>query len=199
MCNSDRQIHEILRKKNELESLVYELRQNVSGSHEAFLDDSLRQTIQSQCDQDEDWLYGDGEDTTKSAYQAKLDHLQKLARPVYQRFQEFQLLPDYFSALNNALLEAEKELAKQDDKLKHITPEDRQPGLTLLAESRAWMLQMQQALAAASKLQSPPVTCAQINEKLSALVNSVKAIMSKPEPKKEEPKKEEEKKEEEKK
>ena len=86
MSNSDKQIHEILRKKNELESLVYELRQNVSGSHEQYLDDTLRQTIQSQCDQDEDWLYGEGEDTTKSAYQTKLDHLVKLSKPVYQRY-----------------------------------------------------------------------------------------------------------------
>ncbi len=49
----------------------------------------------------------------------------------------------------------------------------------------------------ASKLQSPPVTCVQINEKCGLLVNSVKNIMSKAVPKEE--KKEEEKKEEEKK
>lgn len=75
MCNNDKQIHDILKKKNQLESLVYELRENVSGSHQDYLDDTLRQTIQTQCDQDEDWLYGDGEDASKSAYQAKLDHL----------------------------------------------------------------------------------------------------------------------------
>jgi hypothetical protein len=50
MNNTDKQIHDILRKKNELESTVYELRQNVSGSHFAYVDDSTRGVIQAQCD-----------------------------------------------------------------------------------------------------------------------------------------------------
>ena len=89
MNNDDQHIHSILQKKNELESFVYELRQNVTTIYQEYCDDKQKRDIQAMCDQDEDWLYGEGEDTTKSAYQQKLDKLQSQARPIYNRYTEY--------------------------------------------------------------------------------------------------------------
>ena len=50
------------------------------------------------------------------------------------------------------------------------------------------MNEAEQKVQAGSKLQDSPVTCVQVNEKITTLVASVKAIMAKPVP---EPKKEE--------
>lgn len=89
MNNDDQHIHSILKKKNELESFVYELRQNVGGIYLEYCDEQQRQAIQHMCDQEEDWLYGEGEDTTKSAYQQKLDKLVSQAKPIQNRYYEF--------------------------------------------------------------------------------------------------------------
>lgn len=88
------------------------------------------------CDQDEDWLYGEGEDTTKSAYQQKLDKLQSQARPIYNRYTEYIQIPEYFQAFQNAINEATNILNNQEEKYQHITNEDRQPGVTKLEDSK---------------------------------------------------------------
>lgn len=37
---------------------------------------------------DQDWLYEEGEDTTKSAYVAKMDEIRFIAGPIIQRYRE---------------------------------------------------------------------------------------------------------------
>jgi heat shock protein 4 len=36
----------------------------------------------------QDWLYGEGEDTTKAAYVAKMDEIRFVAGPIIQRYQD---------------------------------------------------------------------------------------------------------------
>lgn len=90
-----------------------------------YCDEQARTTIQKMCDEGEDWLYGDGEDTTKSAYQEKLDQLIKHAKPIQARYTQFTQLPEYFQAFHNAINEATNIINSQDEKYKHITNEDR--------------------------------------------------------------------------
>lgn len=125
MNNHDILIQSILHKKNELESLVYESRQNVVGVYSEYCEEKQKSVIQVLSEQFEDWLYSEGQDATKSAYQDKLDTMLSHTRPIQNRYNEYMQLPDYFQAFQNAINEATNILNSQDEKNKHITPEDR--------------------------------------------------------------------------
>lgn len=53
----------------------------------------------------QDWLYDEGEDTTKAAYVAKMDEIRFVAGPIIQRYQ------DKIEAERQALLKAQEEEA----------------------------------------------------------------------------------------
>lgn len=79
--------------------------------------------------ENEEWLYGEGQTANKSAFQTKLDEMLKYGQPIEKRYKEFTTLPEYFVALNNAINEATTLLNSQDEKYKHISNDDRQPGV----------------------------------------------------------------------
>lgn len=125
MTNNDKQVEEILKKKNELESYVYSLRNNIMTIYEPYSDQQTYEKILILCDENEDWLYGEGQAANKSAFQTKLDEMLKYGQPIEKRYKEFNSLPEHFVALNNAINEATTLLNSQDEKYKHITNEDR--------------------------------------------------------------------------
>ena len=113
MANNDRQIQEILRKKNELESYVYDIRNKITSTYEEYCDKETQQIILKLSNENEEWLYGEGQTANKSAFQSKLDEMQKYGQPIEKRYKEFTSLPEYMVGLNNAINEATGLLSSQ--------------------------------------------------------------------------------------
>lgn len=108
MYMEDKLIAETDEKKNELEASIYELRDKIDGVYAEFASDEEKDKLRSKltdtevsfchpfaflaeflvltCDQD--WLYEEGEDTTKSVYVAKMDEIRFIAGPIMQRHRE---------------------------------------------------------------------------------------------------------------
>lgn len=72
-------------KKNELEAYIYELRNKLDDQYADFASDDEKSKIRAKLDTTEDWLYDEGDDTTKGVYIAKIDELRALAGPIVQR------------------------------------------------------------------------------------------------------------------
>ncbi len=53
----------------------------------------------------EDWLYGEGEDSTKSIYVSKLADLQKLGDPITKRYREEEERPAALESLRSTIRE----------------------------------------------------------------------------------------------
>jgi len=92
-------------KKNELESSIYELRDKVETTYSDFASDEEREKLTTKLSEIEDWLYEDGEDTTKAAYVAKMDEIRFIAGPIIQRYM------DKIEADRQAILKAQEEAA----------------------------------------------------------------------------------------
>ncbi|EAS31382.2 hsp88-like protein [Coccidioides immitis RS] len=92
-------------KKNELESYIYELRDKIDGVYAEYSNDEEKEKVKAKLDQTEDWLYDDGEDTTKAVYVAKMDEIRFLAGPIIQRHL------DKIEAERQAQLKAQEEAA----------------------------------------------------------------------------------------
>ncbi|CAI7631502.1 unnamed protein product [Penicillium bialowiezense] len=88
MYMEDKLVAETDEKKNELEASIYELRDKIDGVYSEFASDEEKEKLRTKLTDTEDWLYEDGEDTTKSVYVAKMDDIRFIAGPIIQRYKE---------------------------------------------------------------------------------------------------------------
>ncbi|KAL4956758.1 heat shock protein 70 family [Aspergillus filifer] len=88
MYMEDKLIAETDEKKNELEGTIYEMRDKIDGVYAEFASEEEKDKLRAKLTDLEDWLYEEGEDTTKSVYVAKLDEIRFVAGPIIQRHRE---------------------------------------------------------------------------------------------------------------
>lgn len=53
----------------------------------------IKETFMKQLNDMEEWLYGEGEEATKSVYVSKLGELEKIGAPIVKRYREFEERP----------------------------------------------------------------------------------------------------------
>ncbi|PLB36458.1 Hsp70 chaperone Hsp88 [Aspergillus candidus] len=88
MYMDDKLIAETDEKKNELESYIYELRDKIDSVYGDFASEEEKDKLRAKLTDTEDWLYEEGEDTTKSIYVAKMDDIRFIVGPIVQRYRE---------------------------------------------------------------------------------------------------------------
>ena len=117
--------------KNTLEELVYAIRDRLYGSYDGYIQEVEKSNLNKQCDELEDWLYGDGEDQPKSkkiltfitffvprlgtfcknfldVYSERRSNLQAVVTPVDQRIKEFEGRPKAIERLTDTLNKYQK-------------------------------------------------------------------------------------------
>ena len=105
MYMEDKLVAETDEKKNELEASIYELRDKIDGVYAEFASEDEKEKLKSKLMATEDWLYEEGDDTTKSVYVAKMDDIRFIAGPIIQRYKE------KVDSERQAILKAEEEAA----------------------------------------------------------------------------------------
>ncbi|PSR83687.1 heat shock protein 70 family [Coniella lustricola] len=118
MVMEDKLVADTEEKKNELETYIYELRNKLDDQYAEFASDEEKEKIKAKLEATEDWLYDEGDDTTKAVYIAKMDEIRAMAGPIVQKHfekvekerQEIQARVDAEKAAKKA---AEEEARKQ--------------------------------------------------------------------------------------
>ncbi|KAL2177196.1 heat shock protein 70 family [Thermothelomyces heterothallicus CBS 202.75] len=105
MAMEDKLVADTEEKKNELETYIYDLRNKLDDQYAEFASEEEKEKIREKLTATEDWLYDEGDDTTKAVYIAKMDEIRALAGPVVQR--HFEKVEAERQALQ-AKLEAER-------------------------------------------------------------------------------------------
>jgi len=85
MFMEDKLVADTEEKKNELETYIYELRNKLDDQYAELASDDEKSKIRVKLDEAEEWLYDEGDDTTKAVYIAKMDEIRALAGPIVQR------------------------------------------------------------------------------------------------------------------
>ncbi|KAL1640468.1 adenyl-nucleotide exchange factor sse1 [Diplodia intermedia] len=88
MIMEDKLVADTEHMKNELEGFIYELRGKLDDVYAEFVSEAEKEKIKAKLEASEDWLYEDGEDTTKAVYVAKIEEIRALAGPVIQRYND---------------------------------------------------------------------------------------------------------------
>ncbi|KAF4946684.1 hypothetical protein FSARC_14134 [Fusarium sarcochroum] len=85
MVMEDKLVADTEEKKNELEAYIYDLRAKLDEQYSEFASEEEKSTIKAKLETTEDWLYEEGDDTTKGVYIAKIDEIRAMAGPIVQR------------------------------------------------------------------------------------------------------------------
>jgi len=182
MANNDRVIHETYHKKNELESYIYDFRGKLADKYKKYVDNATSESFMNQLAENEQWLYGDGLKTTKAAYTSKLDGLKKVGDPIEKRAQEYEQIPEHVQNLITLVDNVEQTLVPQNEKLAHITTEERKPVLDLAAQTKAWAFNALSVVEKSPTTKNPPITTAEIQQKFHELQNKATPLINKPKP-----------------
>lgn len=81
-ANEDKVIRETADKRNELESYIYAMRTKLESTLRNYYTSNENSALATKLNEAEDWLYGDGFDSTKSNYARKIDELKALGNMI---------------------------------------------------------------------------------------------------------------------
>merc|ERR1711879_1002593 len=177
---------------------VYDTRSDLNGSLLPFVLEADKDAFYSQLNEAEDWLYGEGGQATKQAYQEKLAQLKKVGEPIRIRRREAEDRDDAVEKLRQALENYRLLAQSTDPKYEHIPQEERQKVLNKVKEAEDSVLPKAEQQKTLPSTADPIIWVADITHTKENLDTFVSTIMNKPKPKaaapagpKEEPKKEE--------
>lgn len=85
MASEDKLVHDTEEKKNELETYIYDIRNKLDDQYAEFASEEDKDKIRARLSTTEDWLYDEGDDTTKAVYIAKMDEIRAMTGPIVQR------------------------------------------------------------------------------------------------------------------
>jgi len=128
MIASDKLINETLekkKKKNNLESYIYEMRSKCEDSHKDFVSEKVKEEFLQSLSDTENWLYDEGETATKSVFIEKLTNLQKIGSPIENRFREAEGRPFSISELRKTIAYYKEFVKTIDPKYEHVDASDR--------------------------------------------------------------------------
>ncbi|KAK6336996.1 adenyl-nucleotide exchange factor sse1 [Orbilia javanica] len=112
-------------RKNALEEYIYEMRSKIDDQYADFASDSEKSKLKDMLEAAENWLYDEGDDTTKAAYVAKHEELRSVAGPIVQRYNDKEEEKRQAQRAQRDVIEAEKrareEAAKKAEEAKKDT------------------------------------------------------------------------------
>lgn len=183
MIAADTLAIETSESKNALESYVYSTRSALQSSLNPFSTESERTPLLKMLDDAENWLYGDGEDVTKSVYAEKLASLKKLGDPIAIRGKEAELRGEAVNALVDSIAYWQGEVTSTSDKYEHIEKAEKDKILAELDNARTWLVQARSKQDALPQTADPAFLSADLLARKNNLEKLAKPILSKPKPK----------------
>ncbi|KAJ2042097.1 adenyl-nucleotide exchange factor sse1, partial [Coemansia sp. S16] len=174
--------------KNSLEEYIYEARAKVEGDYAPFIEAADQKQFLSNLMEAEDWLYDEGDDTTKDAYVEKLAGLKSLGEPAAERYREDKERPKAARALRDAIAQWADRATSQEERYAHITSEERQRIIDRIEKVQEWLDEKLDKQSQKAKWDAPIIFANEIAKQCEDLGYFATPIMNRPKP---EPKPEE--------
>jgi len=180
--------------KNDLEAYILSMRSKLYDQLSGFVEEAANEAFRAELTAAEDWLYDEGEDTTKGVYAEKLSALRAKGDPIQRRHDEFQGRPAAAAALDAVCAKYAELAASTAPEYAHISEDDRAKVKGECDAASAWLNEKRGYQDAMGKHEEPILTVAEIARKAETVERVCGPIMSQPAPKVEPPKKEDEEK-----
>lgn len=187
MTAADTLIRETADKRNELESFIYTMRDKLDSSLKDYCTNSEKSHLTTDMEAAEEWLYGDGFESTKVEYTKKIDALKGPAALIEFRYSEQQSRPQACEQLKQHVSHIRTFAAKTDADHDHITSEERDLLRKEADRIEAWMYDMLAKQADKQQYEDPVLTCESISTRRHELHGVTNPILTKKKPKVEAP------------
>ncbi|KAJ3322099.1 adenyl-nucleotide exchange factor sse1 [Boothiomyces sp. JEL0866] len=183
MAASDRLVVDTAEKRNALEEYVYETRSKLSDQWSEFALEADRESFTKVLYDTEDWLYGEGEDASKSVYVEKLVEIKKIGNPIAHRFQQHEERPYAEKELREYINSVLLDIQAEDDRYDHIGKDELKKISDEANKKLQWINEKISKQNETPKHKEPVVTVEKIKQEQNALRAFATAILSKPKPK----------------
>jgi len=118
MIMEDKLVADTENEKNNLESMIYELKDKILDVYAEFASEEEKSKLNAKLEQVEEWLYDDGDDASKAQYVSKKEEIRSISGPIVQRYN------DKIEAERQAVMEKhQKELAAKQAELERAKRE----------------------------------------------------------------------------
>jgi heat shock protein 4 len=140
MLLRDRVIAETSARRNDLETYIYEMRDQVEMELSEFIAEKPRMQFLDQLTGMEDWLYSDeGETSQKSEYVLKLDGLKAIGDPIVKRHYEWMHRDDHVATLKSTIGRYQTWAQTEDEASAHIPEEKKHEVLKKCSDLDVWL------------------------------------------------------------
>jgi len=186
MRASDQLVIQTEEKRNSLEAYIYDTRNKVQFEGTElyeFATETERNDLLAKLDDIESWLYGEGSDSTKEVYEAKLSELRVIGDPIEVRKVESEARPTATASLQSLLAHFEEKATTSDEKYSHIDQADKNKILDKIKEIREWLARVMEKQEAVPVNANPVVLSHEITNKGAEVDRLATPILNRPKPK----------------
>ena len=182
MAFEDKLITETADKRNELEAYIYGMRDRIDGVLGPYATSAEKDGLRSQMTAAEDWLYGDGFDSTKQNYVRRIEDLRKFGDPIENRYNEEQNRQPAIEQLQKQISLCRTFITNFDDAYSHITNDERDKLRNEVSKVEGWLSDMNAQQNKLPKSTNPILTPDAITKQRNALFKVSSPIMTKQKP-----------------
>ena len=183
MAFEDKMITETADKRNELESYIYGMRDKMDGVLGQYGSAKEKDSLKALLTDAEDWLYGDGFDSTKQQYTRKIEELRAVGDVMEKRSAEAEGRPAAIEGLKKQMEMCKNFASKYGEEYAHIEEEERDLLRKEVRQTEDWMYDMISQQGSLPAHADPILTSEGISIKRNALFKVSNPIMTKPKPK----------------
>jgi len=183
MALQDKVIRETTEKRNDLETYIYQMRDQIIDRLAPFLSMDAKEEFKKQLEEAEEWLYSDeGFDTVKSAYVTKLGDLKGMGDPCVRREYEHLNREKAQKELSQRVEEYKALANTTDDAFAHITESERAKVKDECKATLDWLYEALDKQKDKELYEDPVLTTGDIYTKNQVLYNVCNPILSRPKP-----------------
>ncbi|KAF2817415.1 heat shock protein Hsp88 [Mytilinidion resinicola] len=88
MFMEDKLVQDTEHMKNDLETFIYDMKDKIYTTYADFCNDDEKAKVNAKAEAIEEWLYDEGDDTTKAVYVSKIEEMRSVAGPIIQRYND---------------------------------------------------------------------------------------------------------------
>ncbi|GET87850.1 heat shock protein, putative [Leishmania tarentolae] len=195
MYDRDARIVRTRVKKNELESYILDFRPRLSsgGMLTEYAAPDVAANFVRQCDENEQWLYDEGECSTYEEYERRVQALRAVGDAAYNRLRTREDIEFAAKGLRSRVIAAKEKALDFIGKKEHITEDELKEAAAAAEQAMTWLDQQVTAMLETPKTQDTTLSVADLEKKTSEVEHGVNKVMTKPAPPKPKESKEEEK------
>ncbi|KAF9281184.1 adenyl-nucleotide exchange factor sse1 [Mortierella alpina] len=184
MIASDKLVVDTEMAKNTLEEYIYDTRSKVNGGvYKDFVDPANKDQFVQDLNDAENWLYDEGDETTKSVYNAKLSELHVVGNPIIHRYREAEARPNAARELRETINQLMAQATSTEEKYAHIPEEEKNSIVEKCSKAQTWIENKEERQSMTKKYEVPVITSAEIRKQRDELIYFATPILNKPKPK----------------